>query len=58
VLFKAGKNRDGYFSNKDVLHQANNAMTLLEKTYPGDVHILVYDNAKTHTACRSDALSA
>jgi hypothetical protein len=28
ILFKAGKNRKGYFTNKDILNQANNTMDI------------------------------
>ena len=43
VLFKAGKNREGYFINDDILAQANKAMDILEKHYPNKDHILIYD---------------
>jgi hypothetical protein len=36
VLFKAGKNREGYFTNEDILDQANKAMDILDKHYPHD----------------------
>ena len=32
VLFKAGKSRDGYFTNEDILQQATNAMDILQRT--------------------------
>jgi hypothetical protein len=48
VLFKAGKNREGYFTNEDILAQAEKAMDILQKHYPNEDHILVFDNAKTH----------
>jgi len=58
VMFKAGKNRDGYFTNDEILEQANRAMDILDKDYPDDTHVFFYDNAKTHTVRRPDALSA
>ena len=36
VLFKTGKNREGYFTNEDILDQANKAMDILDKHYPHD----------------------
>jgi hypothetical protein len=58
VLFKAGKNHDGYFSNTDVVAQLNKAMDLLNEFYGNEIHVFLYDNAKTHTARRPNALSA
>ena len=57
-MFKAGKNKDGYFTNDEILAQANRAMDILDNDYPDDTHVFFYDNAKTHTARRPDALSA
>lgn len=58
VLFKAGKNREGYFTNEEILEQATKAMDILQRHYPNEDHILVYDNAPTHLKRPSDALSA
>jgi len=58
VLFKAGKNREGYFTNDDILNQANKAMDILEKYYPDEDHVLVFDNASTHQKRPDGALSA
>lgn len=58
VLFKAGANRDGYFTNEEILEQATHAMDILEKYFPDDQHIFVYDNARTHLKRAPDALSA
>jgi len=58
VLFKAGKNRKGYFTNEDILTQAEKAMDILEKHYPNEDHVLVFDNAKTHLKRADDGLSA
>jgi len=57
-LFKAGKNQEGYFMNKDILNQANKAMYILEKYYPDEDHILVFNNATTHLKRPDSALSA
>jgi hypothetical protein len=58
VMFKAGKNQDGYFTNDKILEQADRAMDILDKDYLDDTHVFFYDNAKTHTVHRPDTLSA
>jgi len=58
VLFRAGTNRDGYFTSEEILKQATRAMDILEKYFPHDRHILIYDNARTHLKRAPDALSA
>jgi hypothetical protein len=58
VFFKAGKNREGYFTNDDILNQTTTAMDILTEFYPDEEHILVYDNATTHTKRSDTALSA
>jgi hypothetical protein len=58
VLFKPGKNRDGYFTNIEVIEQAQLAMDICERYYPDDQHVFVFDNATTHTARPADAPSA
>jgi len=58
VLFKAGKNREGYFTSDDILEQANKAMDILQKHYPDEDHVLVFDNATTHLKRADGALSA
>ena len=49
VIFKAGKTRDGYFTNTEIILQLELAMDIVQKHYPNDQHIFVYDNATTHT---------
>jgi hypothetical protein len=44
VLFKAGKNCDGYFNSDSILEQAMEAMKILTKYFPNDDHVLVFDN--------------
>jgi len=58
VLFKAGKNREGYFTSDDILEQAEKAINILKKHYPNEDHVLVYDNATTHLKRADGALSA
>jgi hypothetical protein len=58
VLFKAGKNQDGYFSGENIIQHVETAMDILEKHFPNEQHIFIFDNAKTHTKRADDALSA
>ena len=57
-LFKPGKNCDGYFSNKDIIEQADEAINILKEYHPEFDHVLIYDNATTHLKRAEDALSA
>jgi hypothetical protein len=58
VLFKAGKGREGYFTNEDIMKQTERAMDILTNHYPNEDHILVFDNAPTHLKRADSALSA
>jgi hypothetical protein len=58
VLFKAGKAHEGYFTNEDILKHATTTMAILDKDYPNEDHVLVFDNATTHLKCEEDALLA
>ncbi len=49
VEIKPGKNRDGYFSNDDLLAQVQCAIDLICKLYPNNDHIFVFDNAHSHS---------
>jgi hypothetical protein len=58
ILFKPGKNRDGYFDCEEIIDQTTTAMDILKKYFPDDDHVFVFDNATTHTKRADDALSA
>jgi hypothetical protein len=58
VLFKAGKARDGYFTNDDIVAQARKAIKLVKEYFPDEDHVLVFDNATTHLKRPDAALSA
>ncbi|KIK81763.1 hypothetical protein PAXRUDRAFT_806937, partial [Paxillus rubicundulus Ve08.2h10] len=58
VLFRVGKQQDGYYTNGDIIQHAEKVMAILEKHYPNDHHILIFDNATTHVKHADDALSA
>lgn len=44
-LIKPGKNRDGYFTSKDITEQAHATMDILTEFYPDYEHRFFYDNA-------------
>lgn len=49
ILFKAGKNRDGYFSAEDLLVQANSAINIFEGLFKGNFKgLFLFDNALSH----------
>jgi hypothetical protein len=58
VVIRPGVNRDGYFTNSDILAQATIAMDIFQKCYPHDDHVFVFDNAPTHLKRSDTALSA
>ena len=58
VLFKAGKAREGNFTNDDILKQVTKAMAILDEHYPDEDHVFVFDNATTHLKRADNALSA
>ncbi|KIK74854.1 hypothetical protein PAXRUDRAFT_19477 [Paxillus rubicundulus Ve08.2h10] len=57
VLFKAGKAREGYFTNEDILTQMQKAMHLVAKHFTDEDHVFIFDNATTHLKRPDDALS-
>jgi hypothetical protein len=57
VIFKPGKNCDGYFTNKEIIEQAEKAIEILAMDYPDEDHILIYNNATTCLKCADNALS-
>jgi hypothetical protein len=58
VLFRAGKAWDWYFTNENIVVHAAKAMEILEKNYPDEHHVLVFNNATTRLKRADDALSA
>ncbi|KAG1888983.1 uncharacterized protein F5891DRAFT_1216029 [Suillus fuscotomentosus] len=58
ILFRAGKARDGYFTNNNIIAHAEKAMDILSRDYPNEDHVLIFDNATTHRKRADDALSA
>ncbi|KIO30087.1 hypothetical protein M407DRAFT_69583 [Tulasnella calospora MUT 4182] len=60
LLFRAGKNRDGWFDSEDILQQTDLAIDLFEENFPlGNViGLFCFDNAPSHQKRAPDALSA
>ncbi|KIJ35041.1 hypothetical protein M422DRAFT_262785 [Sphaerobolus stellatus SS14] len=59
VLFRAGKNRDGYFYTKDLLQQVKKAINIFESRTKGTTTgLFMFDNAPSHQKRASNALSA
>ena len=49
VLFKAGKNRDGWFAAEDLLKQVDHAIDIFEgKTNGRAMGLFLFDNALSH----------
>lgn len=57
IQLKAGINHEGYFTNKNIIKQADHAINILQTHYSEEEHILVFDNATTHLKCEPNALS-
>jgi len=58
VLFKAGKGQDGYYTNKHIIQHAKKVIGILQKYYPDDDHVLIFNNTTTHVKRADNALSA
>lgn len=59
IVFKAGKNRDGYFDADDLLAQVDRAIDIFEERTNGfATGLFLFDNAPSHQKRASDALSA
>ncbi len=58
VIWKPGKNHDGYFTSDEFLAHVNASMDILESDYPNMIHLLIFDNVPNHLKRPKDALSA
>lgn len=59
ILFRAGKNRDGYFDCDDLIRQVDRAIDIFEaKTKGFAIGLWLFDNAPGHQKRAPDALSA
>jgi hypothetical protein len=55
VLFRPGKERDGYFNNQDVCRQLDRSCKLAVEEFPDEEHVFFFDNATTHTKLPENA---
>ena len=59
IVFKAGTNRDGWFSADDLLKQVENAIDIFEaKTNNFATGLFMFNNAPSHQKRAPDALTA
>ncbi len=58
VTFRAGKNRDSYFTHEDLLEQVKSAIDIFDERFPNAQAVFTFDNATSHQKCSADALSA
>src|SRR6267154_1805201 len=59
VIFKAGKNRDGFFDADDLLRQVDKAIDIFEGLTKGWAQgLFLFDNAPSHQKRAPDTLSA
>jgi hypothetical protein len=59
IIFKAGKNRDGWFDADDLLQQVDKAIDIFEGLTKGSAQgLFLFDNAPSHQKRAPDAISA
>ena len=59
VIFKAGKNRDGYFGAEEILTQVDSAIDIFEGLSQGNFKALfLFNNAPSHQKRASDVILA
>ena len=59
IVFKAGKNQDGYFTCNDLIEQVDKAIDIFEERTNGfATGLFLFDNAPSHQKQADDALSA
>jgi len=59
IIFKAGRNRDGYFNADDLLQQVDNAIDIFDVLTKGYAQgLFLFDNAPSHQKRAPDAISA
>ena len=59
IMFRAGKNRDGWFASEDLIAQVDQAIDVFEgRTNGFATGLFIFDNAPSHQKRAPDALSA
>lgn len=55
-IYNIGKNRDGWFTNKDLIEQFNDLKQLFQDVHEGKDIIIAFDNSMTHRKKAPDGL--
>lgn len=58
IYFKAGKQREGYFTHEKFFAQVRKALDIFEERFPGSKALVALDNATTHAKRADNALAA
>ena len=59
IIFKAGKNRDGWFGSEHLIAQVDKAIDIFEGLTKGNAQgLFLFDNAPSHQKRAPDAISA
>jgi hypothetical protein len=58
IVFKPGKNRDGYFDSKELIAQVDRAIEIFEAKDGLAQGLFMFDNAPSHLKRAEDAISA
>lgn len=57
VTIHPGENRDGWWTNKDIIQQViERAIPIFERIHPGKIAVFLFDNSSNHCAFAQDAL--
>lgn len=56
-MIEPGKNKDGYWTNADLVNQLRKVAPLFSRTHPGCKGLFVFDNSQNHHAAPPDGLS-
>lgn len=57
-IIHAGKNRDGWWTNEDLVKQLKKVIQIFEVLHPDCLALFAFDNSQNHNACAPDALVA
>ncbi|KAI9250457.1 hypothetical protein BDA99DRAFT_487712 [Phascolomyces articulosus] len=58
VFFKAGKNKEGWWTNEDMLKQLEAAIVIFKIIHPKCIGVFAFDQSSNHSAYPNDALVA
>ncbi len=58
IFFESGINRDGWFSNDDLIAQLESSFELMESLHPNKKLLFAFDNSNSHHKRAPDGLRA